>query len=245
MFTRIATVSTTFFLIASFVSAQSPVLPAAPEVQAAAPSSPAVFVVPAGTSVPLVLITPIRSRSSKPGDAVRARVAFPITVDNQVAIPPGSYVEGRMVAVAARAGGTGLATAQIRFDRLLFANGYATPLEATGSQALSPAAAGELAWLEPPGFTGKGFGLGGQSQPPPTLPPLPQIGPSKAAIIGGSAAGMGVIVVLSVILAHRHHHADYVLFDSGSQFRMVLEQPLTLDSAQVKAAISAAGAGSS
>lgn len=241
-FTRIAAVWTHSFLIASLVGAQSSVSGAKPEGRTAAPVAPTVLVVPAGTSVPLVLITTIRSKSSKPGESVRARVAFPITVDDQVAIPSGTYVEGTIVSVRAHAGGSGVGTVQIRFDRLLYANGYAVSLDAVGSQAqLVGKPAGELASLDP-GAGLNGFGFDGQSQPP-TLPPLPQVGPSKAAVIGGAAAGAGVIVALAVITSRHRRHSDYILFDSGAQFRMVLRQALTLDPAEVKASVAVAGTG--
>lgn len=234
-FLRIATALIMIALTEFFVRGQS-ITPPPAEPQRPASSLPVSSVlVPAGTSVPLVLITPIRSKSSKTGDPVRARVAFPITVDDQVAIPSGSYVEGSIVSMAARAAATGRSTVQIRFDRLLFANGYAVSLDAIGSQALvRMAAVGQLAWLDP------GPGPAGQTQTP-TLPPLPSAGPSRGALVGIAAGSAGVIVVLSVITAHHRHHADSILFESGSQFRMVLQGPLSLDPVQVRAAIAAGG----
>lgn len=243
-FIQLANLWTTAFLIASLVGGQTAVPPAADSMsQPTAPVPASFLVVPAGTSVPLTLITPIRSKSTKPGDAVRASVAFPITVDNHVAIPVGSYVEGTIVSLSARAHATGLATVKIRFDRLLFPSGYATSLDAIGSEALSsspvigPRQIGQLASLDPaPVFSGEGSPFGGQSQSPPSLPQLPSPGPSKAAITGAFAAGAGVLVVLTVVALHRHRNANYVLFDSGWQFRMDLQSPLTLDPARVKAA---------
>lgn len=53
--------------------------------------------VPAGTKVQLNLVNPIMSLSTKPGDTVRAVVAFPVTVGNHVAIPAGTFVEGQFL----------------------------------------------------------------------------------------------------------------------------------------------------
>src|ERR1700761_4618095 len=53
--------------------------------------------VPAGMKIPLNLVTQIMSKSTKPGDAVRAVVAFPVTVGSRLAIPAGTYVEGRLI----------------------------------------------------------------------------------------------------------------------------------------------------
>lgn len=71
----------------------------------------------------------------------------------------------------------------------------------------------------------------------PTLPPLhqPNIGAIAGATMGGGAAlGIGLLVWAH----HRATHMDYVLFESGWQFQMVLTKPLTLDASKVSAAAS-------
>jgi hypothetical protein len=46
-------------------------------------------------------------------------------------------------------------------------------------------------------------------------------------------------VILGVIGAHHSaNNTDFVLYDAGWQFQMVLDSPITLDSAQVAAAAS-------
>src|ERR1700741_1499785 len=92
-----------WFLIANLCSAQAP-LPAASNIQASATPPSAIIVVPQGTAIPLTLVNPIHSKSTKPGDAVRAMVAFPATVGAQLAIPAGTYVEGTVVSVKAPSG---------------------------------------------------------------------------------------------------------------------------------------------
>ena len=66
---------------------------AAPQVPAALPEqtpSSGQTIVPAATVIPLTLVSQIKSKSTKVGDAVRAQVAFPITVGTQMAIPAGT-----------------------------------------------------------------------------------------------------------------------------------------------------------
>ena len=46
----------------------------------------------------------------------------------------------------------------------------------------------------------------------------------------------GIVVLVAVIGHHRAANAEYVLFDTGWQFQMALQEPLTLDAAQVSAA---------
>jgi hypothetical protein len=200
--------------------------------------------VPQGTKIPLTLVTPIKAKSTKPGDTVRAVVAFPVTIGTQIAIPAGTYVEGVVNSVSTKAKKTKLPAVEIHFTRLLYANGYSVTLDAASMQAwmalpdaaLSSTyqladASGGAPYLGPD-FMGAAEitdGFIGQSTPPP--PPSP--GPSPA-LIGGIAAGATVgAVVMVVALSHRKSNADYILFDNGWQFQMSLNAPLNLDVAQV------------
>jgi hypothetical protein len=84
-------------------------------------------------------------------------------------------------------------------------------------------------------FLGEGFGAAGQTTP--TLPPLPRMGPNPA-VVGGAVAG-GFVAILIGAFAWAHHNVkntDFLLFDNGWQFQMVLESPLTLDTGKVAAA---------
>ena len=129
------------FSISSLVSAQMPhaffqdAVPPVPTVQTSAPVSGHTLTVPAGTAIPLTLINPIKKKSTNPGDAVRATVAFPIMAGMQVAIPAGSYVEGVVKTVTARASDTQQPQVSIHFTRLVFANGYSVNLDANSAQA--------------------------------------------------------------------------------------------------------------
>src|ERR1700722_10701850 len=121
-----------FLLIASVCAAQTPTTPPA----AIPPAETGTITVPPGTLVALSLISSIRSKSTRPGDPVRAVVAFPLAIGERVAIPPGTYVEGVVDKVNARARGSSTASVQIRFTRLLFPNGYSVPLVARNTHAM-------------------------------------------------------------------------------------------------------------
>lgn len=227
------------FLIASVCGAQTPT-PA----ESRTPAAPAQITVPQGTTVALTLLSPIRSKTTKPGDAVRAVVAFPVTVGTQVAIPAGTYVQGTIESVAAHPGHGHSPNVKIHFTSLLFANGYLVSLDAINTDALLmiPKAASEptyeLADARDGTPTIGKFAAAGQSSPtPPPLPPLPQVGPSRGALIGTSIGISAATLAAALIWAHhRAKSLDYVVFDSGWQFTMVLSQPVTLEAAQVAAA---------
>jgi hypothetical protein len=221
--------------------------------QAGAPAS---ITIPAGKVIPLTLVSPIRSKSTRVGDLVRAQVAFPITVGTQIVIPAGTFVEGTVQAVAAKKTKSNPGGLQIHFTRLIYANGYSVPLDAVNTHSqLAP----ELPGLPPDasaafattGALGVGFGWGatpvpngidpfiGQSTPTPTLPALP--GPPKGFIIAVAVGAAIFIAVLIIsIFAHHRNNNDYVLYDSGYQMQMALTVPVTVDTAQVSAAASSA-----
>jgi len=69
-------------------------------------------------------------------------------------------------------------------------------------------------------------------------PPLPQVGPSKGLVIGVGTAAMVGLMATVAILGHRHAHDQSGDFDTGFQFEIVLQAPLTLERARVTAALS-------
>ena len=211
--------------------------------------------VAAGTKVPLNLVTQIMSLSTKPGATVRAMVAFPVTVGNQVAIPAGTFVEGKLISAAAKSatkktryGSSGAKVnassgLQIHFTKLVYANGYTVPLDAQNEDAsvrsASDAEVASVQMLMGPREDGPDGGaafIEGQYPPLPPLPPLPQqhVGPNPVAVTLGAIGGF-VLITLGAVLLAKHHvsRTDEVLYDAGWQFSMALTSPLQLDKAQV------------
>jgi hypothetical protein len=232
-------------LIASLCGAQTP-MPIPPAAATSAPQTSATpsgsVTVATGTSVALTLVSPIKSKSTKSGDLVRAVVAFPVTVGAQLAIPAGTYVEGVVNSVTLRDPHTHMPSVQIHFTRLLFSNGYSAPLDAANTEAvlinpdLGAQGIYELADArEGAPFLGEGFGAAGQTTPEP--PPLPPVGPNPAVVGGAIAGGFAALLTLLFVTMHRSvKNTDYLLFDNGWQFQMALSSPLTLDAAKVAAA---------
>lgn len=127
--------------------------------QSDAPSQPATgdtFVIPtvtlpAGTKIVLALTSPVWTKSAKPGDSVYASAAFPVAVNNLIAIPPGTYVQGQIDALTKPGMFSARATFQMHFTKMIFANGYTVEIPSvpqedpssagpreTGQQAVMP-----------------------------------------------------------------------------------------------------------
>lgn len=73
---------------------------------------------------------------------------------------------------------------------------------------------------------------------PPPLTPPPAPGPNKGLIIGLSVGGTAAVVLSAIVFGHRGGSGPggSVLFDTGWQFNLVLNTPLTLSAARATAA---------
>jgi len=203
-------------------------------VQGVAPATPPIrtITVPAGTRIPLALAGPINSKT-RPGAAVRAVTGFPVTVGSKLAIPVGTYVEGAIDKVSK--GGRSGPNLQMHFTQLLYANGYSVDIDGASLQAkaLSPdSRSSEAAALAANGGSGNSLAAQALPETPPLQPPVSHIG--IAIGIGVAAAAAGIAIPL--ILLH-HGGGRVVLFDTGWQFEMVLNSPLSVDAASVAAAV--------
>lgn len=219
--------------------AAGPLAPAPGGQSVSAPSSPAV-VVPIGTAIQLTLMSAVKSKSTKPGDSVRAVVAFPVTIGTQLAIPAGTFVDGSVIDVTAHPAKGQQPSFRVHFTRLVFSNGYTVALNGENTQAMllpadSSAPTNEVAELVPPRLPGTRFAMGeGQTTEPPTLP---RVGPNPAVVTGAVLGGFAALIIVAVTVGrHRANNTDFLLYSAGWQFQMVLDSPVTLDAAQVAAA---------
>ena len=181
------------------------------------------------------LANPIRTHDAHVGDAVHAVTTFPVTVGQDLTIPQGAYVVGSVVRVSKR-GSTRFEGLQIAFKQLVFSNGYIAALDGSviDAKAIAPVIdPGRATAALPPMASGLQ-----QGPPPPTPPPLPQVGPPKGPIIAASLGGTVGLMVVGIIFGRRHARDQARDFDTGFQFEIVLQAPLTLDKARVAAAIS-------
>ena len=207
---------------------------------------PGTITIPSGTVVPLTLVSVIQSKSTKIGDTIRAQVAFPVTVGEVVAIPAGSYVEGTLESASVKRTRGKPVEPKIHFSKLIYANGYTVSLDAVNHAGIRiPETLQCVAACPAEGLTGMGLGVGmspasgmvGQAVPtPPALPPLHT---SSTPIVLGVVLGAVLFVGGLLFVGFAHHRAgnsNYLLYDSGYQFSMVLSAPITVDGSQVASA---------
>jgi hypothetical protein len=248
--------SITALMIASLTLAQTPV----PVGQITAPSAPPpagqysapaaqLITVPTGTAIQLTLMSAVKSKSTKAGDTVRAVVAFPVTIGTELAIPAGTFVDGDVLQVTARPK-TGQPSFRVHFTRLVFSNGYSVALNGENTEALIvpagiTAPTTDVAELAPLRLPGSSFAMGGGQMPPPTLPPLPPLPGPNVAVIGGILGGVSALIIIGMLVGAHHsaNNTDFLLYDAGWQFQMILDSPLTLVAEQVTAAATAAPSG--
>ena len=110
--------------------------PVAPK-PAAAPQAGASerITVPSGTRVGVVLQNGISTRSAKPGDSVYLQTSFPITQNNRIVIPVGSYLRGELLESKRPGKVRGKGEFRLRLDTLILPNGYTVSLNAAPRSA--------------------------------------------------------------------------------------------------------------
>jgi type IV secretion system protein VirB10 len=85
-------------------------------------------VVPAGTVIPITLTNRISTKYAKDGDGIYAKTSFPVTVDNKIVIPEGSYVRGKITEVLRPGRVKGKGELTLSFQSLILPSGRTMPI---------------------------------------------------------------------------------------------------------------------
>src|SRR3989441_11537808 len=93
------------------------------------------IVLPAGTRLPLVLHNAITTRNAKPGDGVYLETLFPITQENRVIVPAGSYVQGEILEAKRPGRVKGRGEIRVRLNTMILPNGYTVSFNAVPTNA--------------------------------------------------------------------------------------------------------------
>lgn len=185
------------------------------------------ILVPTGTHIGVILESGISSGTAKPGDSVYFRSSFPITINNKIVMPVGTYLRGE-VSESKRAGRVkGKGELRIRLNTLVFPNGYTVDLNAEPHSADG----GQVKTDQ----EGKMTGPGGKGKDAATIATTTATGAGIGAIAGGGkgagiGAGIGGVVGLAAVLVTRGPEAQ---LPRGSSMDLVLERDLHLDADQI------------
>jgi len=225
----------TVLAYAMVVSAQQPDGPQtdAPPPVAEPPTPPRApgqkLTVPSGTRLAVVLENGISTRSAKAGDSLYFHTAFPVTQNNHIVIPVGSYLRGSLLESKRPGRVKGKGEFRLRLESLIFPNGYTVDLLAAPRSA-------DTGGRETTDSEGKVTGSGGKGKDVGTVATTTVTGAGIGAIAGGGkgagiGAGIGGLVGLGAVLLTRGPEAE---LPRGSTLDIVIERDLTLDSSYIQ-----------
>jgi hypothetical protein len=229
-----AAAMTLFF--ASIATAQAPEGPqsdAPPPATTPAPAAPRPaspgqsILIPTGTHIGVTLESGISTATAKPGDSVYFRTSFPLTMNNKVVVPVGSYLRGEVTDSKRPGRVKGKGELRIRLSTLVFPNGYTVDMNAEPHSA-----DGGQVKTDP---EGKMTGPGGKGKDATTIATTTVAGAGIGAIADGAkgagiGAGVGGAVGLAAVLLSRGPEAQ---LPRGSSMDLVLEHDLQLDADQI------------
>ena len=181
--------------------------------------------VPAGTRLAVVLENGISTRSAKAGDSLYFHTSFPVTQNNRVVIPVGSYIRGSLLESKRPGRIKGKGEFRLRLESLILPNGYTVDLMAAPRSA-------DTGGRETTDSEGKVTGPGGKGKDAGTVAETTVTGAGIGAIAGGGkgagiGAGIGGLAGLAAILLTRGPEAQ---IPRGSTLDIVIERDLLLDS---------------
>lgn len=193
--------------------------------------------VPAGTRFALVLTNPLSSKQIHRGDEVYTQTTAPVLVGNQVVIPAGIFIQGKIDKLTRNGSRAQL---QLSSASIVFPDGYVAnitgPLDAESDEGTawrdpsSAARAGAI--IAPMAGAGLGAAIGSAAHTTnsSTLGGTTITSSSPKGIMIGSAVGVaaGLTISLAILLHSRHFFVDV-----GSPMEMTLPQSVTLPEDQI------------
>lgn len=199
---------------------------AVPPAPGATAESGHTITVPAGTKVLLQLRSPIDTKSAHVGDGVYCQTSFPVTQDNVVVIPAGTYVKGEIAHVERAGRIKGRAQILFHFNSMIFPNGYTVDLP--GALKSEPGAtnstvADDEGTVKANGQKGKDTGTVAKTGATGAVIGTVASHEARGAAIGGLA---GAAVGLGQVLFTR---GQDVHIAQGTSLEMVLQRPLTVE----------------
>lgn len=185
------------------------------------------LVVPQDTTLTLELRSIVNSRTAWVGEAVACVTVEPVVVDQQIVIPPGSFVRGHVTRVERPRRVRGRSQLALRFDSVVLPSGLTRPIVAavTGLATTGPESySAQKEAIVGPGTRGRDLAAvaltAGQWA---TVGSLAAVNFGESAQWGGGLAAAGGVVRLVDALVSR---ADAIVLMPGANLAITLEAPL-------------------
>ena len=185
--------------------------------------------VPAGTKLLMQLKSGVNTKTAKAGDGVYLETSFPVSIDNTMAIPPGTYVQGVIDNVKRSGRVKGRAEVQFHFTTLIFPNGYTVSVPGSVNDVPGSDVGrvkNKEGTVQADGTKGKDAGtIAGPAAQGAIIGALARGG--KGALIG---SGIGGAAGLAEVLFTRGNEINY---PPGTAVEMILQRPLTLEQQRI------------
>ena len=187
-------------------------------------------VVPIGTRLPLLLRNGVNTRTAKPGDSVYFETAYPIAINNKIAIPMGTFVRGQILEAKRPGRIKGRGEFRIALEQMTYPNGYTIELRATPSSVDRDGQEGVDSEGKIKGPSSKGrdtatvlVASGGGAYFGALAGGITNGAPGRGALIGSGATGIGALIAT---LATRGPEAE---LPRGTAIDVTFDRPLVLD----------------
>jgi type IV secretion system protein VirB10 len=193
------------------------------------------IVVAADTTIPMILMNTINTRSAFVGQSIYCESIFPITVGNHIIIPKGTSIRGTVTEVVRPGRVKGRAQIGLRFDELILPNGTTRHLRATLSGFGS---AGDDKFKPKEGQIEGGGSKGKDAETVArTTIPGAEIGTIVGAAKGSPLEGLGIGSAIGAaagvawILSTR---GKDIVLPHGTSLELQLIQPVNFDREEVE-----------
>lgn len=187
------------------------------------------YVIAFGTRIPLVLVNSVSTKTSQVGDRVYLQTSFPISANNRIVVPEGSYVTGTITQVKRPGRIRGRGELYVRFDTLMLRNGVTRDFRGT----VSAVDGGGNETLQ--GDEGKVEGEASKGRDAGTVASTGASGATIGAIAGGGkgaaiGAGVGAAAGLGAVLLTR---GSEVRLLRGTALEMQLDRDLAFTADEI------------
>ncbi len=197
-------------------------------------ANPDEIVIPAGTKLPISLTNAISTKSNQQGDPVYAQTTFPVVLNGRIVVPPGTYVQGRIMQIKPAPRFKGRAEVMMHFTTLIYPSGYTVMLP--GSIENAPAV--DKAKVKDKEGTIRADSDKGSKAATVAVPAAEGgalAGGLASGSRGGALAGAGLGAAVGVGIAMLSL-GNEVRFMPGTTLEVVLQRDVAVNSERIRAA---------